>query len=286
MKHRDDDSRNDACESRRRRNLSALAAVVMPSAVAMMMAGTALVAAQEANMLKGFKATSDSVLEVDGQLDEGAEIYIQRQLPGYLVLPSNATSPVLLLPRTQAVKAVHMLKITRSGAETLDLAPDAIYADRGAFQIEGEGIVFQADGHKYVLREKPALLDLRQASEMFQYSAQYGQLADAYEGSKAALDTLRKESRQVSVRVYFGSWCGFCQQYVPRMLRVGKELEGSNIAIDYYGLPQDFSDPITKRLKIDGVPTAIVYLEGKEVGRMRSDDWRAPEVSLVRLIGG
>jgi hypothetical protein len=42
-----------------------------------------------------------------------------------------------------------------------------------------------------------------------------------------------------------------------------------------------------KRLKIKAVPTAIVYVNGREAGRLEGNDWNtAPEATLSRVLGG
>ncbi len=89
------------------------------------------------------------------------------------------------------------------------------------------------------------------------------------------------------VEVFFGSWCGACATYVPRLIRVADELDGSNIAVDFYGLPRPPAfgqDPRAKAMKITGVPTAIVYVDGKERDRLENNDWKIPELSLNRVL--
>ncbi len=87
------------------------------------------------------------------------------------------------------------------------------------------------------------------------------------------------------MRVYFGTWCPVCGRLVPRVIKLADELEGSKVRFEYYGLPQPMSDdPITKADKLHGVPTAIVYLGDKEVGRLSGGDLNAPEKSIARLV--
>ncbi len=70
------------------------------------------------------------------------------------------------------------------------------------------------------------------------------------------------------MRVYFGSWCPVCGRLVPKILKLQSDLKGAKIQFEYYGLPQPMSDdPITAKENLNGVPTAIVYVDGKEFGR-------------------
>ncbi|HVS14592.1 MAG TPA: thioredoxin family protein [Thermoanaerobaculia bacterium] len=249
--------------------------------------GVAVAVAQDPSLLKGFRPDENFILEVNGERDEGAEIYVQQRLPAYLVLPSQASSPVLLVPRSKQVQAVHIMKMTKRPDGYLDLAPDAVYASKGQFQIEGSDLVFEVDGKRYALKDKPALLGLMQADGLKEYAASYETLAGSYSPSTEALARLKAETRDVQVRVFFGSWCPFCQQYLPRMVRVADELEGSKVAIDFYGLPKDFSgDSTTRTMNIRAVPTGVVFIDGKEAGRIQSQEWQSPERSLVEILGG
>ncbi|HVS65057.1 MAG TPA: thioredoxin family protein [Thermoanaerobaculia bacterium] len=245
--------------------------------------------AQDPSVLKGFQPDENFILEVNGERDEGAEIYVQQRLPAYLVLPSKASSPVLLVPRTKQVQAVHIMKMTRRPDGFLDLAPDAVYASRGQFELEGTDLVFEIDGTRYTLKDKPALLGLKVAADLKEYADSYVTLAQSYTPSADALSKLEAEDREILVRVYFGSWCPFCQRYLPRMVRVADELAGSKskVAIDFYGFPQDFSQDSTARtMNIRSVPTGVVFIDGKEAGRIQSEEWQAPEKAVVEILGG
>ena len=113
------------------------------------------------------------------------------------------------------------------------------------------------------------------------YSADYRKGAEAYSGSTPIIQKLRGETRPVTVKVYFGSWCNFCKQMVPRIMHVAEQLKGSKINIDFYGLPHDIhSDRQAESLGISAVPTGVVYLEGKEVGRISGNGWKIPELAI------
>jgi thiol-disulfide isomerase/thioredoxin len=245
----------------------------------------ASVRAQNASMLSGFQSTHDYVLEIDGAVDTAAEIYFQQRLPGYLLLPSKST-PLLLVPRTREVRAVHIMKISRQSTGALDLAPDALWKSLGQFELRGTDLEFTVDGKRLVLRQKPPLLGIKQAADLEAYDKRYRELATSYEPVAEALRALGAEQRDVRVRVYFGSWCPFCQQYLPRMVRVVHELQSSRVAIDFYGLPRDFSqDEITRTVNIRSVPTGVVFVDGKEAGRIQGEEWRAPETALRKILG-
>jgi len=93
----------------------------------------------------------------------------------------------------------------------------------------------------------------------------------------------------VTVRVYFGSWCPHCRQHVPYILKVEDQLKGSQVKFEYVGLkkpPEGWNDPEVKKLNVKGVPTGIVYVGGKEIGRITGDNWNAPEIQLNKIVAG
>jgi len=72
---------------------------------------------------------------------------------------------------------------------------------------------------------------------------------------------------------------------VPRILRVADELQGTGIRFEYYGLPKSFlTDPEAERLKIEGVPTVLILVDGQETARLTGTDLVSPEVGLKSVL--
>jgi hypothetical protein len=72
---------------------------------------------------------------------------------------------------------------------------------------------------------------------------------------------------------------------VPRIMKVAEQLEGSRFSFDFYGLPPGItSDPEATRVDIHAVPTGVIYLGGKEIGRIEGSGWRVPELALNNLL--
>jgi hypothetical protein len=70
-------------------------------------------------------------------------------------------------------------------------------------------------------------------------------------------------------------------------IRLARELQGSKVKIDFYGLPHGFAnDPQAQRYGVKSVPTGIVFKNGKEVGRISADGWAVPENTLRNLVSG
>ena len=234
--------------------------------------------------LTGFIQVDDYLLEIDGERDTGATIYFQQRVPAYLVLPAASNTPLLIVPRTRQVQSVSLMKVTTGPNNTLDLADDAVFARQGQFEILGKDIAWSTEGKSYRLYEKPAFLGLTDGAGLGEYSKRYKIGADSYTPAASVIESLRKENRDAHLRVYFGSWCPFCQRYLPKLVRVERDV-GAAVKIDYYGLPTDMKDPVAQQMNVKSVPTAVLFVDGKEVGRFERNDWESPERGLQRLLG-
>jgi len=246
-----------------------------------------LAAAQPA--MNDFLPIDKFVFFLDGEEDANAEVYQSQSAGAYLVVPTLSESPLLVQARSAAVSTVNLMKVDRQPNGGVRLLDGAMLAPLGKFTIAGDGIEFSVDGRAAQLRNKPWLLGEQDLEAMRAYSRDYRTGADAYEFSEPLVRQLQAESRPVEVRVFFGTWCPHCQQVLPRVLRVAQELAGSQVALSFYGLPQGdgFSaDPEVKRLDIDSVPTAVVFVSGREVGRISGSSWKIPELAIKNAIQG
>jgi thiol-disulfide isomerase/thioredoxin len=236
--------------------------------------------------LTGFEQVG-FVLELDEQRVADAEIYQSRSAGAYLILSSVLQTPVLLRAREARVESVHVLKINKKTDGSIDLLPGASLEVLGGFRVTADrtGVAFDVGGRQAVMKEKPPLLGAQDLEGMRSYSPNYLRTAEAYVPSGPILEKLRNEQRDVRISVFFGTWCPFCQQMVPRMMRVAGELGDSKIRVDFYGLPRGISsDQEARRLEIHGVPTGIVFVDGKEVGRISGNSWKVPELALNSIL--
>lgn len=244
-------------------------------------------------VMRGFQSNGDYTLNVNGK-PVSAEIYQHPKLGIFLILSSSLTSPVLLTPGGGTVETVHIMKVSKKPDGTVDLLADAVLAPIGQFQMAGTGNespTFTYEGKKVSLNPKPVLTGLRKGAELKTHNPEYVRTAQSYSLNGPAVESLKKETRPVTVRVMFGSWCPHCRQHVPYMLRLEDALKGtkSTVKFEYFGLPkppQAWSHPEVKKLNVRAVPTGIVYLNGREIGRIESQGWNQPEVLLQKIVNG
>jgi thiol-disulfide isomerase/thioredoxin len=237
----------------------------------------------------GFALIDDYILEVGGTPSKGASLYASSQTRAILVVSQDLPAPVLLWPRSRRVETLQMLKVARRPGGTAEILPDPVIAVHAPFVIDTPNLNFLVDGVAAALTPKPALLGLHGVTAMTEYSSVYGQRAEAYVPQDELVEKLSQQDKSVRVRVFFGSWCPACGQMVPRIMKVAQRLGAeSMIQVEFYGLPKGagFSaDPEVKKYGITQVPTGVVLVDGKEIGRISGDQWRSPEGTLSSLLG-
>jgi thiol-disulfide isomerase/thioredoxin len=222
---------------------------------------------------------------VNGVPSAEARIMIAERLPAVLVVAPELPAAVLLTPRTGTAQSFGPEFVAPQPDGTVALLSDVALVNEGRFQVAGRDVSFSVGGVAVVLKEKPFLLGLQDVAGMESYSAGYRDREREYSPIGSMLEELQSFPTDVRVRVYFGSWCPFCSMFVPRMMKVARELEGSRIEVEFYGLPQPATqDPLTTEHGIEAVPTGIVYIGGEEIGRISGNMWQSPEAALKVLL--
>jgi thiol-disulfide isomerase/thioredoxin len=237
-------------------------------------------------VLRAFHPTSEYRLLLAGKAAT-AEIYDSQLAGALLILSSSLSSPVILNKRGGQVGTVHVMKVAKRPDGSVDLLADAELADLGHFRLQGEDVVFTVDGREARLAPSPPLIGVHPRSDLVSHSPEYLRDAEAYSPDPAVLSSLRRQGQPVVVRIFFGSWCPHCKEKLPHVLKVEQALSGSKIAFEYYGLPkppQAWSDREATRLQVREVPTGIVYVAGREIGRIQRYDWDRVEATLASLL--
>lgn len=262
----------------------------LPALMALAVCAALPLGAQQAtpsdNVLRNFERTGDYLLTVDGKADVRAEVYQNKSIPAWLVLPTTLPSPILLMPGQGTVETLQRPKVVKQPNGNADILADAQMKPQGKFKLVGDRVEFTSEGKKASLTPKPPLIGQKKAAQLKEHSPDYVRTAQAYTPNAQSLAALKKQTQQVRILTFFGSWCPHCKEYVPHLMRIEDDLKNPKIQFDYRGLPRDFNDAEAKRLNVKEVPTAIVYVNGREVGRLTRNDWRTPEAALNRLING
>lgn len=247
----------------------------------------ALVASAQPGGYGVFYPNGDFELVVDGTEIPEAELYRSTQTPSVLIRSAEFAAPVLVVPGQRRVETVNVMKMAKGDDGSLRLLPNATLEPQGSFRVDGQAVEFTVDGRKVRLQPKPPLLGHQEAADLKEYSHLYVRGAERYDPDAAALSRLGELSEPVRVRIFFGSWCPHCQRHLPAAVRLAEELDSSQVSFDFYGLPRSFKgEPEAEEADVSAVPTGIVYVDGREVGRIESEDWARPERAIYELVRG
>lgn len=259
--------------------------VLLIAAVVALVAAVVPLAAQQADaVLQGFEPTGTWMLVVDGKEVPKAEFYENQRAGAFLIWSSEFATPLLV--EGQQVSSLQMLKVSKRADGRVDLLADAVVEPLATMQISGTDAQFKIEKKTVVMKPSPYKLGLQKGAALLDSNFGYRWRAKGYEPDATALGRLKGERRDVRVLTFFGSWCPHCSHFLPLLLRTEQRLADTKIRFDYYGLPQQgmTKEPEAAKWKIDGVPTAIVFVGDKEIGRIPSSGWNNPELALDLIL--
>ena len=240
-------------------------------------------------VLRNFEISGDFILLIDGKEQPKAEVYFSETARSFLLIASEFPSPILITAATQSVDTVDLMKVAKQATGTIDLLADAVMQPAGKYAVDGPNIAFTYSGKQLRVSPRPYLLGKHTGAELLAHSPAYVRKANAYTPDAAILKRLKAQKEPVRILTFFGSWCPHCSAHVPLLLKVEQGLAGGKIQFDYLGMPKgpEFGEvPEAKQYKIDGVPTAILFVGGKEIGRIPNSQWSNPEVALDLQLNG
>ncbi len=235
--------------------------------------------------IEDLELTPDFLFELDGKVLDSAEIYASTRHVAYLVITPRLEAPLLISPRGNSVQSVQVERLTRRelGA-SLDAGFPLTYL--GEYQRKRDAMVFELDGKTARLKPAPPLLGHQSHVSLSARDPKLASKAKAYAmKSGFALSTLPVAADSIRIRVYFGTWSEICNYLVPKIMQVEEQWGPQGVRFEYYGLPRPLTDDqVAVRDGILGVPTAIVYVDDVEVGRLSGRPLDTPEESFYEIL--
>lgn len=236
---------------------------------------------------RGFEPNADFRPVIAGRVDPKAELFLSSSARAFLLLSAELPSPVLVHVGATTVETVDLMKVARQVDGTIDLLADATLEAAGKFKIDGEEIEFNVAGKSVRFEQTPWTLGKHSGAELLASNAAYRFKARGFNPDAGIVKRLRGHKEPVRVLTFFGSWCPHCKRHLPLLLRLEEALAGSRFQFEYYGLPSPFGDDVeAKKHAIVSVPTAILFVGDKEIGRIPSSQWANPEVAIDLQVNG
>ena len=232
-----------------------------------------------------FQATGQYVLYVKGKAVEDAEVFHSETAYAYLILAPSYEYGILILPRTGCVEKVKKEEVRKREDEGLDVVKAAQPCALGKFTLEGSDVVFKIGDDEVRLRLKPWLDGGARREQVIKHTPEYGRAAKAYRPDPATIELIKNANTEARIQIFFGTWCTFCNRFIPHALKVEQELSGTKLSFEYFGLPPPPAAWVCEtatKMGITKLPTGIIFIGDKEVGRVIGTDWIRPEQSLVK----
>ena len=260
----------------------------MALVVALSLAGSLGAQPRPDTVMSGFEPSGEYVLQAGDHAVTAAKIYLSRRAAAVLVTAPELGDPLLIWARSARVDRIAAASLLPREGGGYDVAEGAARSYLGDFAVDGAAMKLPVPGSDLRLGPRPALVGLHALEDLLAHSPDYLAGLERYTPKPDVLKRLAAYPRDVRVRVFFGSWCGVCKTVLPNGLRVAKDLAGSRIAFEFYGLdhpPAGWQDTEVQRLKVEGLPTAVVFRDGREVGRFAGGAAFAdPENALITAL--
>ncbi len=236
-------------------------------------------------MIEDLELTPDFLFELDGSVLERAEIYSSKRHVAYLVVTPELDAPMLISPRGESVQTVQVAKLNlRELGATLEAGFPL--ENLGEYELKRGMMVFDLDGKTARLKPAPPLLGHQSHVSLGERDPKLASEARSYNMKSGFVPTtLPVAADSVRIRVYFGSWSEICNYLVPKIMQVEEQWGPQGVRFEYYGLPQPLTDDqVAVRDGILGVPTAVIYVDDEEVGRLSGRPLNTPEESFYEIL--
>lgn len=112
--------------------------------------------------------------------------------------------------------------------------------------------------------------------------------AERYQPDSLALNYLKEMEPGASLKVFFGTWCRESRKYIPGLIKILQELEGSGLQAEFIGVDSMKKIPtgLLNKFDIKYIPTVVVLKGGAEIGRIEEIPQSNFETDLVHLFEG
>jgi thiol-disulfide isomerase/thioredoxin len=109
---------------------------------------------------------------------------------------------------------------------------------------------------------------------------------DGYSPRLDIVSRLQEVPEVVRVEIFLGTWCPDCRQHVSAYIKLMDMVRNPMIQTTFTGLPRDRADraPYTEGKNIERIPTFIVLLRDREVGRIVETPRRSVEEDLWDIL--
>jgi hypothetical protein len=112
-------------------------------------------------------------------------------------------------------------------------------------------------------------------------------VAAAYQPKPDLVDRLRACGREVRIEVFLGTWCSDSKAHVSALFKVLEMADSPLFRVVLIGVPEDKDkrEPYYGGRDIVKLPTFLILVDGREIGRIVETPERSLEEDLLRILG-
>lgn len=109
---------------------------------------------------------------------------------------------------------------------------------------------------------------------------------NAYNPDKESIAFLKKHKKQLSFKCVLGFWCDDSKAHVPAFLKIMDQMGMDEEGYRMYGVDENKQAAFEgfNALRIEYVPTVIVYYNKQEIGRWVESPQESLEKDLLKII--
>ena len=245
-----------------------------------------LLAAPIATSAADWTRTCKFVIQADQGTIPGSALYWTVGTPDLLVRVAE-NSWFLLRPAIQEFHALTPEAVEARSDGTMALlatptgAGEPLALERGQLRLEVAGQSFRV-----ILT--PDLMGATTPEAFLGLCHEYEDRARAYTPNPLAVEMLAASGRELTLVIYFGSWCPHCQEVLPRLFKSLQAADNAKLKVEMIGLSREFAvEPLAQEHRIERVPTVIVMEGDAEIGRLHGGaEEGAIEEALAAMVGG
>ena len=132
----------------------------------------------------------------------------------------------------------------------------------------------------------PELVGNFTKEEIYNKLPLWEELSALYTPNPDSIDRLKTIDFPLKIDIYLGTWCRDSEAHVSEYFRIIEMVDNPFISTDLTGIPSNNAarGPFIQGKDIQRVPTFIVYIDGKEIGRIIESPKKSLEDDLVEII--
>ena len=234
-------------------------------------------------------ASYDWSLEVEGAVSWESQFFQERGSNRLLIVVPGMNEAGLLDQNGRKILALPRDRVTlHDEGESADIASGSEEtAQSSGYTIDEtrRTVIFYLGDRRLKILSRQPLVGAATVEEILQHSPLYRKGIEDYVPSAADVEAVRGHRGDVSIEVWFGTWCPHCKVVIPRFIKTIQQAANPALSVSYVGVPRQFSNYPQARAKgVRTVPTIIFYRDGREFGRLPGPEGDTIERGVARLL--